>query len=72
MLLLLHADVAFLFSEHNGLFTAQLIFLKCILMGSDINVLESTRLHRTVSKATPPPGWFACSPIDLCKHLFRC
>lgn len=56
-MLLLHANVAFLFSEGKGLFllfTAQLNVLKRIQMGTHISVLESTRLHRTASKANTP------------------
>jgi len=52
-ILLLHADVALLFSEgsrHFLFFSTQLQILKHITRDSDVNVLQSTSLHGTVSK----------------------
>lgn len=52
-MLLLHANVAFLFSEgsrHFLFFSTQVQVLKHSKRDGDANVLQSTSLHRTVSK----------------------
>lgn len=52
-MLLLHANVAFLFSKgsrHFLFFSTQVQVLKHSKRDGDANVLQSTSLHRTVSK----------------------
>lgn len=79
-MLLLHAKVAFLFSEgsrHSLFISTQLRILKHVRRDSDVNVSQRTSLHGTVSKVKEkirieqPLMWVCCSLVDLCKNLFR-
>lgn len=77
-MLLLHANVAFLFSEgsrHFLFFSTQLQVLKHAKRDGDANLLQSTSLHRTASKIKrrieQPLMWVCYSLADLSKNLFR-